>query len=109
MLDPKDSPWYAAAAAGLFWFFWWIRRLMRRDKEDGSASGLTVAMTDATQRVIQMLEKRINELVKEVHGLRGEVQRLLMQNDDCNRQNLKLTNDMKELSKRVTVVEKDVK
>jgi len=109
MFKPEDSPWYAAAGAGMFWFFWWVRRLMRRDKEEGSASGLTVAMTDATKQVIQLLERRINELVKEIHGLRGEVQRLLSQNDDCNRQNLKLTNEMKELAKRVTVVEKDSK
>jgi peptidoglycan hydrolase CwlO-like protein len=109
MFDPKDSPWYAGAAAGIFWFFWWVRRLMRRDKEDGSASGLTVAMTDATQNVIKLLESRINDLVKEVYKLRSEVHKLLTQNDECNRLNLKLTNELKELSKRVTVVEKDVK
>lgn len=109
MFEPKDSPWYAAAAAGMFWFFWWVRRLMRRDKEDGSASSLTVAMTDATSRVIKMLENRIDDLVKEVHKLRIELQQVLTQNDDCNRQNLKLTSEVKELSKRVTVVEKETK
>lgn len=109
MIDPKDSPWYAGAAAGIFWFVWYVRKLARRDKEDGSASGLTVAMTDATKNVIQLLEKRINDLVREVHNLRGEVRKLLTQNDECNRLNLKLTNDMKELSQRITVVEKDAK
>lgn len=109
MFDPKDSPWYAGAAAGIFWFVWYLRRLMRRDKEDGSASGLTVSMTDATQRVIKMLEKRIDELVKEVQKLRQELQKVLQQNDECNRLNLRLTNDMEELTKRMTVVEKEAK
>lgn len=109
MIDPEKTPWYAAAGAGLFWFFWWVRRLMRRDQEDGSASGLTVAMTDATQRVIKMLEGRIDDLVKEVHKLRDELRQMMQQNDDCNRKNLKLTSDIKDLTKRVIVVEKDAK
>lgn len=109
MFDPKDSTWYAGAAAGIFYFVWWMRKLIRRDKEDGSASGLTVAMTEATQGVIKLLEDRINALVSEVQKLRGEVHKLLTQNDECNRLNLKLTNELQDLSKRVTVVEKDVK
>jgi len=109
MFDPKDSPWYVSLAAGILGLVWWIPKLIRRDKEDGSASGLTVAMTDATQNVIKLLESRINDLVKEVYKLRSEVHKLLTQNDECNRLNLKLTNEIKELSKRVTVVEKDVK
>lgn len=109
MFDPKDSPWYAGAAAGVFWFVWWVRRLMRRDKEDNSASGLTVTMTDASTKVIRLLEKRIDDLVREVQKLRLELQRVLQQNDECNRLNLRLTNDVDELTKRLTAVEKDAK
>lgn len=109
MIDPEKTPWYALTGAGAFWFFWWVRKLMRRDKEDGSASGLTVAMTEATKRVIGMLESRIDDLVKEVHKLRVELRQIILQNDECNTQNIRLTNEVKELTKRVTVVEKDVK
>ena len=82
---------------------------MRRDKEDISASSLNIAVTEAAKGVIWMLEKQILNLIDQVKELREQVDKLVHQNHECEQQNQVLIGQVKDLSKRVTVVEKDVK
>lgn len=109
MLDPKEPTTWGAAGAAIIAAVFWLRHWMRRDKEDQATSGLSVTLTTASQNVIKMLEKKINDLVIEVHKLRDEVTKLLQQNHECESKNLQLTNQISDLNKRVSVVEKEVK
>ncbi len=108
-LDPEnmDPAKWGGGLAALVGLYYGFRKFIRADKQDGAASDLNVTLSGAAERVIKMLEGRINDLVNEVHKLRGEVHKLLQQNQDCNDKNLMLTNQVQDLSKRVSEVERD--
>ena len=108
-LDPENAnpTTWGAGLAVIIGLYYGIRKLLRVDKRDGAASDLNVTLSGAAERIVKMLESRVAELVNEVHKLRSEIHRLIQHNDDCNEKNLKLTNEMAKLSKRVSEVEKD--
>jgi predicted RNase H-like nuclease (RuvC/YqgF family) len=109
MLDTKEPTLWSALAAAVLAAFIWFRHFMRRDKEDISSSSLNVAITDAAKGVIGMLEKQVATLIEQVQALRAQVEQLINQNHECERQNQMLIGKVTDLNKRVSNVEKDTK
>ena len=109
MIDTKEPGVWGAAAAAIVAGFYWLRHLTRRDKEDGAGSNLNVAMTEAAKGVIGLLQDQIEKLIKKVESLEGHIQNLINENHNCRNENQVLIGRVADLSKRVTIVEKDAK
>ncbi len=102
----EQAGFWGMVGASLIAGFLFLRRYLRRDKEDGSASEVVVRLNTATQKVVRMLESRIDELVSELGNVRSELRKLISMHNDCEQQNLRLTSEVKALKSRVTDIEK---
>ncbi len=86
--DPENfsfSKWGGGAAA-LAGIAYYLRKMYRSDKQETSATTVSVTLDKAINFTIQQMEGRLTALVKEVEDLRQQVKNYFQLHQDCEAQ-----------------------
>lgn len=103
--DISDGSVVGIIAAAVVGAWVYLRKIYRADKSEGATNNLTVQMAESVQRVIVIMQARIDELVKDMERIRSEMAAVLKREVACQQQNLMLTTTVKKLTDRVAELE----